>query len=265
MDGPAHRENGDDAIFLELELPGFTIKALVDTGASDCFMSRQERGGLPPEQIIDAWQVDKGNIHLADNSNMTILEQVRIKFRIAGTTVCYDFNIVDNLCHKIALKADVSFPGPNCEIFGGNPITVAHEIDVPQNSEMILPVQPQHLEQGIYCEPASVALVMVEACVNLPGKNWWINVMNSQEEAMRISPGDVLAYATNAAVPQVTSEHVPDFLDVNYLGDTDVHVALGRVAKEAVEELVQLFALGELDHSESEKEMDEKIASIDLT
>ena len=275
MDRPARRENGDDAIFSELELPGFTMKALVDTGVSASFMSRQARGELPPEQIKDAWQVDKGNIHLADNSNMTILEQVRIKFRIAGATVCYDFNLVDNLCHKMVIgrnfltAVDVSFPGPNCEIFGGNPITVAHEIDVPPNSEMILPVRPRHLEgqqeQGIYCEPASTALVMVQACVNLPGQNWWIKVMNPQEEAMRISPGDVLAYATNAAVPQVTSEHVHDFLDVNYLEHTDVPVALGRVAKEAVEELVQSFALGELDHTESEKEMDEKIASIDLS
>ena len=83
---------------------------------------------------------------------------------------------------------------------------------------MILPVQPQHPvtqeEQGVFCEPASTALVMVEACVNLPDQNWWIKVMNPQKEAMHISPGDVLAYATEAAVPQVTSEHDPDFLDI---------------------------------------------------
>ena len=42
-------------------------------------------------------------------------------------------------------------------------------------------------------------------------------------------------------------------------------MALGRVAKEAVEELVQSFALGELEHTESEREMDEKIAGIDLS
>ena len=136
VDGPARREIGDDAIFLELELPGSTIKALVDAGASDCFMSRTAREQLPPEQVVDAWQVGKGQIHLADNSNMTILEQVRVKFRIAGTTVCYDFNVVNNLCHQIvigrnfltAVRAAMLFPGPNCEIFGGNPLTVAHEI-----------------------------------------------------------------------------------------------------------------------------------------
>ena len=96
------------------------------------------------------------------------------------------------------VRADVSFPGPNCEVFGGYPITVVHEIDVPPNSEMIIPVQPQYhvsqKKQGVYCEPASTARVMVEAYVNLPGQTWWVKVMNPQEEAMCISPGDVLSY-----------------------------------------------------------------------
>ena len=60
MDGPPRRETGDDAIFLELELPRTKIKTLVDTGASDCFMSKMTRGKLPPENVVDSWQVDKG-------------------------------------------------------------------------------------------------------------------------------------------------------------------------------------------------------------
>ena len=115
MDGPARRENGDDAIFLEIELSENTIRALVDTGASDCFISKAT---LPAEQIIDTWKVDEGQIQLANNSNINILEQLRIKFKLAGTTVCYDFNVVDNLCHQMvigrnflaAVRADMSFP-----------------------------------------------------------------------------------------------------------------------------------------------------------
>ena len=86
--------------------------------------------------------MDKGKIHLADNSNLTIFEQVRVKFKQSGMTACYDFNVVNNLGQPMvigrnfltAVKADLSFPGPNCEIFGGNPISVVHEIDVPPNS-----------------------------------------------------------------------------------------------------------------------------------
>ena len=188
--------------------------------------------------------MDKGKNHLADNSNLTILEQVRVKFKLSGTTICYDFNVVNNLCQPMvigrnlltAVKADLSFPGPNCEIFGGNSISVVHEIDVPPNFEMILPVQPRQPmdgnEQGTYCETASTAHVMVEACVNLPGQTWWLKVMNPQEQAIRISPGDVLAYTAEAAVPKVDAGQVPEFLDVNYLEHSDVPVALGREAKE---------------------------------
>ena len=173
MDGPARRETGDDAVFLELEMQGSKVKALVDTGASDCFMSKEMMGKLPLETVVDTWRVDKGKIHLADNSNLTILEQVRVKFKLSGATVCYDFNVVNNLCQLMvigrnfltAVKADLSFPGPHCEIFGGNPISVVHEIDVPPNSEMILPVRPR---QPMDREP------IVSQPVRL--KSWWQHV-----------------------------------------------------------------------------------------
>ena len=103
MDGPARRETGDDAVFLELEIPGSKVKALVDTGASDCFMSKEMRGRLPLEMVVDTWRVDIGKIHLADNSNLTILEQVRVKFKLSGATVCYDFNVVNNLCQSMVI------------------------------------------------------------------------------------------------------------------------------------------------------------------
>ena len=145
-----------------------------------------------------------------------------------------------------AVRADMSFPGPHCEVFGGNPITVVHKINVPPNSEMIIPVKPQHAttgggggEQGVYCEPATTSMLMVEACVNLPDQTWWVKVMNPQEEAIRINPGDVLAYVSEAAIPQVDNNNVSDFLDLTYLERMDVPVALGRVAGETVKEMVQ--------------------------
>ena len=52
---------------------------------------------------------------------------------------------------------------------------------------------------------------------------------------MQISPGYVLAYTADPAVPKVDTGQVSEFLDVNYLERSDFPVALGRVAKEAVE------------------------------
>ena len=99
MDGPARREAGDEALFLKLRFNDEKeAKALVDTGASDCFMSKFCKDQLPKECIQDSWTVKKGEISLADNSSQNILEQIRCKFSIQESTVFYDFNVVDNLC-----------------------------------------------------------------------------------------------------------------------------------------------------------------------
>ena len=78
MDGPARREAGDEALFLTLRFNDEKeAKALVDTGASDCFMSKFCKDQIPKECIQDSWTVKKGEISLADNSSQNILEQVR--------------------------------------------------------------------------------------------------------------------------------------------------------------------------------------------
>ena len=89
--------------------------------------------------------------------------------------------------------------------------------------------------------------------------------MNPQEEAIHISPGDVLAYVSEAAVTQADDDNIPEFLDLTYLERTDVPRALGCVAKEAVEEMVQSFFLGEPNQVENAEEIEDKIASIDLS
>ena len=76
---------------------------------------------------------------------------------------------------------------------------------------------------------------------------------------MCISPGDVMAYAAEAAVPKVDDQQVPDFLDVSYLEHSDIPVALGRVAKETVEEM-----LGSLTTNGSELVENEQVAVLPL-
>ena len=74
MDGPARREAGDEALFLTLRFNDEKeAKALVDTGASDCFMSKFCKDQIPKECIQDSWTVKKGEISLADNSSQNIL------------------------------------------------------------------------------------------------------------------------------------------------------------------------------------------------
>ena len=90
MIGPARREQGNEAVLLDLIFDKIHTKALVDTGASDCFMAVEFRAKLPDNCIQDTWEVEKGTISLADNSWETNLEQIRVQFKLAEPTVYYD-------------------------------------------------------------------------------------------------------------------------------------------------------------------------------
>ena len=64
MTGPARQDQGDEDILLNLTFDKIHTKALVDTGASDCFMAAAFRTELPDLCIQDAWKVEKGEISL---------------------------------------------------------------------------------------------------------------------------------------------------------------------------------------------------------
>ena len=125
MTRPARREQGDEAILLNLTFNKINAKALVDVGASDCFTAAIFRTELPDSCIQDAWRVEKEEISLADNSRQTILEQVRVRFKLAESTVYYEFNVVDSLCHDVVigrnlltvLRSEVHLPGGGIEVF----------------------------------------------------------------------------------------------------------------------------------------------------
>ena len=93
----------DEAVLLDLIFDKMHTRALVDTGASDCFMAVEFRAKLPDSCIQDTWEVEKGTISLAENSSQTILEQLRVKFKLAESTVYYDFSVVDSLCHEVVI------------------------------------------------------------------------------------------------------------------------------------------------------------------
>ena len=221
MDGPARREIGDEALFLILRFNNENeVRALVDTGASDCFMSSLCKEQIPKSCIQDSWKVQKGEISLANNSSQVILEQIRCKFTIQGSTVFYDFNVVDNLCHSVVigrnlltvLRSDLSLPGAKVEVFCGNPITSQETVRIPPGNQCLIPVtthRPLVLDSNVaYCSPAVTASVIVEGCINTVGSEWWVKVMNPLEETQVVTPNDVLAFAEECAVPEVDREHM---------------------------------------------------------
>ena len=275
MDGPARREIGDGALFITLRFNDEKeVKALVDTGASDCFMSTLCRNQIPKTCIQDTWKVQKGEISLADNSSQVILEQIRCKFSIQGSTVFYDFNIVDSLCHSVVigrnlltvLRSDLSLPGGKVEVFCGNPITSQETVRIPPGNECLIPVttlRPLAIDSYIaYCSPAVTASVLVEGCINTVGSDWWIKVMNPLDETQVITPSDVLAFAEECAVPEVSREQVEEFLDLQYLSKTDTPISLCRIAVDVVCDAAQLET--KVAESEPKETLDEDVTNINL-
>ena len=108
-------KEGMRQFFLDVVFEQTHVSALINTGASDCFMA----ANLPELCIQDAWMIEKGEICLADNLCWTILEQVRNKFKLAESVVYYQFNVVNSLCHDLVigrkfltvLRSEVSLPG----------------------------------------------------------------------------------------------------------------------------------------------------------
>ena len=282
MTGPARREQGDEAILLSLTFDKIHAKALVDTGASDCFMAAAFRAELPDSCIQDAWRVDKGEISLANNSSQTILQQVRVRCKLAESTVYYEFKVVDSLCHNIVigrnlltvLRSVVSLPGGGIEVFCGNPISSCEK--VPPGNECIIPVVPWHpvepSEESIYCSPTVTAPVIVEGCINVPGCVWRLKVLNPLEETQEITVNDVLGFTEECIAPDLAEEEIEEFLDLEYLKVSDVPIALCQIAVDVMKDLTSITPLDEEDEKTpslnddgNEISDEERIQNIDLS
>ena len=192
-------------------------------------MAVEFRANLPGSCIEDAWEVEKGKISLADNSCQTILEQVRVRFKLAESTVYYDLSVVDSLCHDIVigrnllivLRSEVPLPGGGIKVFCGNPISSCEYVKIPAGNECIIRVAPWHpvdLKGGsVYCSPVVTAPVIVESCLNVPGGVWWLKVMNPLEETQKITVNNVLGFVEECLAPEVDEEEIEEFLDLEYL------------------------------------------------
>ena len=255
MTGLPRREQGDEAILLNLMFDKIHTKALVDTGASDCFMAAAFRTEFPDSCIQDAWKVEKGEISLANNSSQTIVEQVRVRFKLAESTVYYEFNVVDSLCHSIVigrnlltvLRSEVSLPGGGIEVFCSNPISSCEYVRIPPGNKCIIPVAPWHpvepCKESTYCSPAVKAPVIVEGCINVPGCVWWLKVMDPLEETLEITVNDILGFAEECIAPEVTEEGIEEFLDLEYLNVSDVPIALCQIAVDVLKDPTNTTAL----------------------
>ena len=83
------------------------MRAFIDTGASDCFISTECRRNLKANCIHDAFAPHQAEVSLADNSKQNILETVGLHITIAGSRLYFDFNMVEGLCHPMVVGRNV--------------------------------------------------------------------------------------------------------------------------------------------------------------
>ena len=177
---------------------------------------------------------------------------MRVRFKLAESTVYYEFNPVDSLCLNLVigrnllnvLRSEDSLPGGGIDVFCGNPISSCEYVKIPPGNERIIPVTPWHPvepgEESIYCSPAVTAPVIVEGCINVPGCVWWFKVMNPLEETQEITVNDVLGFAEECLSPKVVQEEIEEFLDLVYLTVSDIPKALCQVAVEVMKDLTNI-------------------------
>ena len=210
------------------------------------------------------------------------MEQIRAKFKLAESTVYYDFSVVDSWCHEVVigmnlftvLRSEFSLPGDRIDVFCGNPISSCEYVKISPGNECIIPVAPWHPvdadENSLYYSSAVTAPVLVESCVNVPGVVWWLKVMSPLEETQEITVNDVLGFAEKCTAPEV-DEGIEEFLDLEYLSARKTPVALCCVAVEIMKDLTGITSFENEKKSEQTPKHEkkqrndlEKIQGIDL-
>ena len=79
-DGPVERNSKcNTALFLELVIEGNEYQGMVDTGASNCFISKAVRDQIPTEAIWDIILPEEKTVRFGDQTHAHIYETIRIR------------------------------------------------------------------------------------------------------------------------------------------------------------------------------------------
>ena len=100
-----HKE--DTALFLEVVIEGEEYQGMVDTGASNCFMSKSVRDRIPAEAIWDTLLPEEKTVRCGNRTQAYIYETVRIRCSLDGIYVYYNFHVMETLAHPIIIGRDL--------------------------------------------------------------------------------------------------------------------------------------------------------------
>ena len=230
-DGPGKSgDKGNTALFLKMTIEGEEYQGLVDTGASNCFISQTVRNQLPVEAIWDSLPVGDRTVRCGNQTHANISETVRIRCNFEGIYVYYNFFVMETLAHPIIigrdllkdLKAVVQAAEGIVSLFNGNPVSVVEGIHILPLEERIVPVRPWSKITGergdaIRLEPSGISIAGVEYALNYADHNWWVKVANLTDHVIYIDKHDVIAYAQEAEVGPLSVQTVREVLGIKEL------------------------------------------------
>ena len=203
---PNYKE--DTALFLEVVIEGEEYRGMVDTGASNCFMSKAVRDSLPAEAIWDTILSEDKSVRCGNQTQAYINETVRIRCSLDGIYVYYNFHIMETLAHPIIigrdllrdLQAVVNAAEGTVSLFNGNPVSVTKGVHIMPQEEQIVQVKswkeiPAEKADTVRLEPSGISIAGVEYAINYTNQNWWVKVANLTEHVIYLDKNDVIAYA----------------------------------------------------------------------
>ena len=154
-DGPVEGNGkSNNALFLELVIEGEEYQGMVDTGASNCFISKEVRDQLPPEAIWDTLLPEEKTVRFGDRTHSRIHETIRLRCSFDGIYVYYNFHVMETLAHPIILgrdllrdlQAEVQAAQGTVSLFNGNPVSVTKGVHILPMEEQI--VQGETMERN---------------------------------------------------------------------------------------------------------------------
>ena len=179
---PNYKE--DTALFLEVVIGGEEYKGMVDTGASNCFMSRAVRDNIPTEAVWDTILATDKSVRCGNRSQAYIYETVRIRCSLGGIYVYYNFHVMETLAHPIIigrdllrdLQAVVNAAEGTVSLFNGNPVSVKRGVHIMPREEQIVQVQswkpiPAEKTDTVRLEPSGISVAGVEYAINYTNQN----------------------------------------------------------------------------------------------
>ena len=216
-DGPVKGYNEHEgAMFLKVCIEGEVYEGMVDTGASDCFLSQRVRDAIPSEAIWDIIKEAGRSVRVGDQSKVLITETVRLKCSFDGVVVYYNFHVMDKLAHPIIigrdllrdLQAEIITAEHKVVLFMGNPVSSIKGEHILPWEEKIIQVAPwkeikEKEGETVILEPSQLSVAGVDYAINYTNKQWWLKVANLTGSVIYLDKNDVIAYAKTTKVEQL--------------------------------------------------------------